>query len=500
MAAQITTRAQVNGYRFLLRRLEHALIRGDSRMIHDPMRGQMRALAIGIVISVLVAGASGVLAFFKPAPNFGQSAIMLSTNDGGLFVRIGGHLHPALNLASARLIAGKPDPPQQVDDKFLNTVPLGPTVGIVGAPSGIYGGDDMAMSSWTVCDDTKSPSADEQVGAPTIDTTVLANDPPSGTDIRPASPDQMMLAKAGDTTFLIYDGVRAAIDPTDPVLHSALRLADSEIREVSPGLLNAFPQVDPILPIAIRGVGQPAPYLSANYPVGSIVSAVDSRGGQLYVVLPEGVQPISAVTADIIRYGNPRLPAASDPISPATISAVPVVHTLRVDHYPAAMPRFIRAEADEVVCMSWQRASSAAQASIQLLIGHDLPMPSDAQPVRLATADDNGPGVDDVYLKAGTGEYVQSTGDGPDSRTAGQLYYVSDLGLRFHINDAPTATTLGVVGVKDPGGTAQRPQLAPWSVLSLLPPGPELSQQAALIAHDGIAADQAGSQIAPPKS
>jgi hypothetical protein len=47
MPAQATKHAQVNGHRFLLLRLEHALIRGDSRMIHDPMRSQVRALIGG---------------------------------------------------------------------------------------------------------------------------------------------------------------------------------------------------------------------------------------------------------------------------------------------------------------------------------------------------------------------------------------------------------------------------------------------------------------------
>src|SRR5262249_45129716 len=125
MPAPLTTRAQVNGYRFLIRRLEHALIRGDSRMIHDPMRGQMRSLLVGLTIAVLVCGAACVLAFFKPMPNFGDSTIMFSKTSGALFVRIGDRLHPVLNLASARLITGKADVPKQVDDKFLNTVPLG---------------------------------------------------------------------------------------------------------------------------------------------------------------------------------------------------------------------------------------------------------------------------------------------------------------------------------------------------------------------------------------
>ena len=126
MPAQVTTRAQVNGYRFLIRRLEHALIRADSRMIHDPMRGQIRSLLVGLVIAILITGAAGVLAFFKPSPNIGNAQILLSTSNGGLYVRIGDRLHPVLNLASARLITGKADAPKSVSDKWLNQLPRGP--------------------------------------------------------------------------------------------------------------------------------------------------------------------------------------------------------------------------------------------------------------------------------------------------------------------------------------------------------------------------------------
>jgi type VII secretion protein EccB len=501
MPAQVTTRAQVNGYRLLVRRLEHALIRADSRMIHDPMRGQMRALLIGVVIAVLICGGAGVLAFFRPTPNFGDSTIMLSKSSGTMFVRIGDHLHPVLNLASARLIVGKSDPPKQVDDKFLNTLPLGPAVGIVGAPSSVNAGDDMATSSWTVCDSTQRPASTEQSRASAIETTVLANDPVLSDGIQAASPDQIILTRAAGTIYLVYSGVRATIDPADPILRNALRLADSEIREVSPGLLNSFPLVQPILPITIEGTGEPANYLPEMYRVGSVLKTVDSRGEHLYVALREGLQPISAPTADIVRYGNPQSPTASEPIgiSPALVNGAPIVHTLPVDHYPAVPSRFLHIDPDPVVCMSWRRNNSAATATTRLLVGNRLPLPNDAQPVRLATADGGGPGLDSVYLKPGTGEYVQATGVEPDSRAAGQLFYVSDEGVRFHVWDEAAAAALGVVGVKVPGSSSETAQPAPWPVLALLPPGPELSQHAALIAHDGIAADPEGHQIPPPK-
>ena len=499
MPAQVTTRAQVNGYRFLIRRLEHALIRGDSRMIHDPMRGQMRALIVGFVIAVVITGGCGVMAFFKPAPNFGDAQILLSKSSGATFVRIGDRIHPVLNLASARLIVGKNDSPKDVDDKFLNTVPRGPMVGIVGAPASIRGADDLSTSSWTVCDTLQMPGATESTGATTLQTTVLANDPVLDGDIRATDPAHAILIEVGGRTYLVYDGVRAPIDLSDAVVVNGLHLQGAPVRPISTGLLNAFPLVAPITPVTIDGAGEPSTVLGSDFPTGSIVKTVDSRGDQLYVVLRDGLQPISPATADIIRYGESdaaRLTARE--IAPSNVATVPIVHQLPVDHYPAMSPQIVPLNQDPVVCMGWQRTTAAAQATVRLIVGNKLPVPAGAEAVRLATADGNGPGLDSVYMTPGAGEYVQATGVEPGSQSTGPLFYVSDTGLRYHIKDLPTATALGVVGVKAPGQTPETPQLAPWPVLSLLPSGPELSQEAALVAHDGVSPDP--NSVAVPKS
>jgi hypothetical protein len=153
---------------------------------------------------------------------------------------------------------------------------------------------------------------------------------------------------------------------------------------------------------------------------------------------------------------------------------------------------------DPVLCMGWQRTNAAAQATVRLIAGNKLPVPAGAETVRLATTDGNGPGLDSVYMTPGAGEYVQATGVEPGSQSTGPLFYVSDTGLRYHIKDLPTADALGVVGIKAPGQQTGTPQLAPWPVLSLLPSGPELSQDAALVAHDGVAPDP--NSVAVPKS
>jgi hypothetical protein len=114
MARQPTTRLYVSGYRFLLRRMEHALVRGDVRMLDDPLRAQSLSLIAGVVLAVIGVAGCAVLAFFRPSGTLGSAPIIMARETGALYVRVGDTVHPVLNLASARLIAGTPANPEAV--------------------------------------------------------------------------------------------------------------------------------------------------------------------------------------------------------------------------------------------------------------------------------------------------------------------------------------------------------------------------------------------------
>ena len=72
MARQPTTRLQVSGYRFLVRRMEHALLRGDISMLHDPMRAQSFAFIAGCVLAAIIVAVCAVLAFLRPNTAIGR--------------------------------------------------------------------------------------------------------------------------------------------------------------------------------------------------------------------------------------------------------------------------------------------------------------------------------------------------------------------------------------------------------------------------------------------
>ena len=58
-----TTKPQVSGYKFLVRRAEHALIFADARMIHDPLARLRRSLVLGLIACALFALGAGAVSY-----------------------------------------------------------------------------------------------------------------------------------------------------------------------------------------------------------------------------------------------------------------------------------------------------------------------------------------------------------------------------------------------------------------------------------------------------
>ena len=135
MTGQPTTRLHVSGYRFLVRRMEHALVRGDTRMLDDPLRAQSLSLAVGAV-SWRPSPSWSVRCWhsLRPAGELGDASIVMVRETGAMYVRIDDTMHPVFNLASARLIAGTPAEPRVVGQRAVDNAHRGPQVGIPGAP------------------------------------------------------------------------------------------------------------------------------------------------------------------------------------------------------------------------------------------------------------------------------------------------------------------------------------------------------------------------------
>lgn len=161
-----TTGLQVSGYAFLLRRTELALVIGDPRMAQDPLRAQRRALGVGILLSLLVAGGMLLVAFLRPQPSI-DGAGLVEDESGALHVRIDDSFHPVSNVASARLLLGEPAEITRSTSAQLATFPAGPPVGIPDAPGLVTAG----ASQWALCaTGVVAAPGMEEVGPVVLDT------------------------------------------------------------------------------------------------------------------------------------------------------------------------------------------------------------------------------------------------------------------------------------------------------------------------------------------
>lgn len=461
-----TTRLHVSGYRFLVRRMAHALVRGDTRMLDDPLRAQSLSLGAGGVLAAVAVMVCAVLAAVRPSGELGDAPLVVVRETGALYVRIDDTLHPVFNLASARLIVGAPADPRVVGQRAVDRAPRGPQVGIPAAPEAISTPLGPDESAWTVCDDARGT------------TTVIAG-PPAGGTVRPGPGVLVTPRGAGAaSTYLLYGGRRARVDLRHPAVVRALRLDGVAPRPISAAVLSAIPEAPEIVPPHVPAAGTPGPRSLRDHPVGSVVKVprADGDSGSAadhFVVLADGVQRIGEVAAELIRYTDSRVGEQIPTVAPGVIGTLPVLDILPV----ATFPDHGGVADDPVVCARWQAGSAGDASGSTVLVGHAAPV--SGHPVTLAQTDADGPAIDAVSVPAGRSVFARSVGLTGEGQGSGSLFLVTDSGTRYGIPDGDTAVSLGLTGAAVP---------APWPVLAVLPRGPELSRRDASIARDGVVA------------
>ncbi|WP_378737278.1 type VII secretion protein EccB [Nocardia brasiliensis] len=484
MPSKPTTRWQVSGYRFLVRRMEHALVRRDVRMLHDPMRSQSRAYAAGLVLALVVLAGCGILALLRPQDKIGSAKILIGKESGAVYVRLDDVVHPTLNLASARLAAGDASKPAIVKESELGKKARGQLIGIPGAPGALNFDKAGKGRTWTVCDSLKTDGSDDRT------TSVLIGDLDLSDKASTMGKDKALLVKGKESAYLVWNNTRARVDMNDPKVTGPLNIRGATPRPISEGLLNAIPEVTPIVPPKIDDPGgMPPNYSINNLKIGTVVQG-SGKADRNFVILRDGLQPINPLTADIIRASQ-RNPDHGATIGDFESNQAPPTKTLKVDSYPVTAPTIVQANSRPVSCLSWKpiagtagNSDVAVRAELSVIDASDLPMPSSAKLVPLAQADGKGDNVDSVYFKPGSGAFVQTTGIEPDSRRKDSMFYVSDTGVRYGIKNDEAAKALGMD--KESGVT---PESAPWPIVGLLAGGPTMGREEAMVAHDGIAPD-----------
>lgn len=472
------TRHQVSGWRFLIRRISNGVALRDTRMLADPLRRQGRALSGGAMLGIVILAGAFIYSTLRPGGIAGNHPVLADRSTNALYVRIDDTLHPVLNLASARLIIGKPEEPAPVKSEALDRFPLGNTLGIPGAPARLV--QNRARDArWTVCDSVRGQGTQ---------TTVIAGDPVAGpghADSLPADSAVLATGDAGASTWLIWEGKRSKIDLSNATVAAAVGInVDTPApRPMNRTLLNLIPESPPLVVPFIGNAGDPPRFAwpkpgQAPPAVASVVVDHDENNQlRYYAVTAEGIQPISPVVAAILRANDAYGLVDPPVLTPDQIAKTPKVEVIPVGNYPSKPLNVLDPKSEPVACGQWTKLNAAPTSKLSLLAGQSLPIAATATPLTLIHT---GPATaQQVLMPRGSGYFVQVTGQQPDSTTKESVFWLSDLGVRYGVEAEDHQPANPAVAL----GMTADPLPIPWSVLSLFAPGPTLSKADALIAH-----------------
>ena len=416
-----TTKTQVSGHRFLRRRVEHGLILGDIRMIHDPLSSRRRAMIFGVVAVVMISGVMGLFAWMRPNPNPGEAAIIRAA-DGSLFARVDETVHPVTNLTSARLIVGGPEDPVRAGDEHLATLARGVPVGIGVAPS-VFAPEDAADTYWSACT-VPVPDAKPEVVVRAVDARVPA-----------LAPESAIVAEVDHRDWLVTAKGRTQLPPsTSP---------DGRVVRRVLGIDASTPRWRP--PAELFGALQEQPAFALPAPLPRVLRT----GEREWAETSGGVQPITSVQAEIlVEAGAQVTEVTAHSVADKTDAENPIPINLPEHRMRLLDPAGERTDEAEATCVT-EAGGAAMLPATEAMAGH----------VRLAGAS---PASYFVGLSAGA--VAVDTGNG--------YHVVDQSGLRHGVPDEATLETIGAAKVEQ----------VPWRLVKLLPRGEALERTAALTA------------------
>lgn len=487
----MTTRMQINASRWLRKRNGYALSIRNVRMKFDPARWLRSMPMVAAAAIVLVIAGTFVYSIFKPQGVIAGSKIIKDRDSNAVYVRSSGRLYEALNMTSAKLIAGGEQSMATVPYAEIAKEAQGSWIGIPGAPNAMPVTNGAGVSA-AVCQRVPVNSSVARVTVTVLDGGVVLGGPRAAV----LAPDEAVVGTLNDQTYVLFNGRKSVVDPADRVVLSALGISRSSTDRPAPlttSLGNAVPSGLPLVAPAIPDAGIESQWKlgAAPVPVGAVItSEIPGQGAKFFVVLKEGRQEITPVVAAMLRSQNAFGLASPPQVTPDLLAAVPEVSVLEVSQFPAAPLRVVDPMVRPVTCWLWERGRTAQTATTKLIAGAELPISpmADEAVVPVASSYGEHDGADQVYMGPNAANWVVQTGNSPQSPSRESLWWISPHGTRFGV-DTSSPNILESLGL------SADPLKFPWSILRLVPSGfPEnvaLSQNDAQIIHDRLLIDPA---------
>ncbi|MEV4759510.1 type VII secretion protein EccB [Micromonospora sp. NPDC049559] len=456
-------RDQVQAQSYVWSRLVTALVVADADAAENPNRRTVVGTVSGLLVAALVVVGFTVYGFLRPG---GASAwqkpgvLVVEKETGSRYLYVGNRLRPVLNYSSARLMFPAEPKVVSVSRRSLAAVPHGQPVGIVGAPDALPPPGRVAGQLWTVC----AAAAPDQTGRTTTATT-LAITAAGAAGGRALAPDEAVLARAGDRTYLLWRGyrLRLAADWMPRVLG-----ADGGAAPVEESWLETVPAGPDLAPPDVPERGAPGPLVDGRPTrIGQLFVARTANGAERhYLLRRDGLSPLGSLAYAIVA-ADPATARLYDggPVRPEELSLAALAQAPTSDRpvlpagVPAELPRILPARPPGG---AWCARHRMADGGVQIVA--DAPvtvagMVTDGLALRrgsrTAAAVSVAPGQGGLVVAGRFGQAL-----GPDR------YLVTDAGVKYPVADADSAARLGF-----PASDA-RP--VPARLLDLLPTGPAL--------------------------
>ena len=476
-----TERDQIQAYQFLRRRLVSALVTSDPNHPTPPHRRLVMGTVLGTVATMLTAAGFGISGMMAPSPppDWQHTGLVIIDQDGGgrYVMDNSGVLHPATNLASARLLANGVKT-VSVQSKLLRNAPRGATLGIPNAPDMLPDPASVIADPAPVACSRATSDIPKETGPVAALLLAHAGDGTATLSTLVPLPEGhgLLVQTPKGERYLITGGLKYKI--ADDNVMTALGYQTASILPVAAAWLNAVPSGRDLALVAVPGVGASGPRVGGvKRKVGEVLTVNNAVAGKTlyYLVRAEGLEPIPQIEAALIVANNANAAAYTDGTQqprPISVSDATGVSTSPAGDdakgYPAGVPAPVGTlGGGTVVCATGDGSSPS-----QIALGAAFPLPSGARTVPTG-APQGGTVADEVYLPPGTAALATiHPGPAPqNSQTpppAPPVYLITDAGTKYTLTDDQARPALGY------GNSA--PAVLPTNALGMLPSGPNLDE------------------------
>ncbi|MFB7473489.1 type VII secretion protein EccB [Kitasatospora sp. NPDC056184] len=459
-------RDQVQAHLFVMGRVAAGVLRAEPDAPDTPIGRTNRGAAIGVALALLAGLGAGVYGIVKPGGAAGwrkPGTVVVVKETGTRYLYAGGLLHPVLNQASARLLAGGQLVVDEVSRNSLEGAPRGGPVGIVGAPDALPAPGGLDRSDWLAC--TVQAATAGARPAPML--AVAVGGGPGGGS---AGDRAALVAGPDGAPHLLWHGRRYA-----------LGVAEGAVRALGYQTATPVPVTAAFLETFATGPGLRGPDLPGRGTAGPELSGRPTRTGQLfagagedrYLLTAQGLVPVGPTMLALVQ-GDPRTQVDAYANGPVTVGQVgaadlaahsaPAAATAEL--VPAGLPErppaLLAPGQGQALCAGLPTAGPGAgtgevdlrTADATAVLG--LPPVSEPGVVPSCTP------ADRIAVRPGGGALVRALSGSGQGAT---LYLVTENGVRYPL--APSA-------VEKLGYAGAAPVSVPGRLLALLPAGPSL--------------------------